>query len=136
METCCKSFLAVRCQNCVGDASEQPHTTGDIMTTSLCLIDAVSPGSGPLRPSSQKPQQPRHTWAAAGPPLATLSRPGLLWDLRLQCWMSTYIYVHTAVEKGCIDISRQSLLDANISSGSQCNPKPYANPLPLWKEHN
>lgn len=44
-----------------------------------------------------------------------------------------YAYLHTGSEKDCMEISRQSLFDANISSGSHCKPMLYANPLPRWK---
>lgn len=65
------------------------------MTTSFCFIAAVGPSSGPLWPGSQKPQHSRHTWAAAGPPLATLNILGLLWELRLQRWMYMYMRICT-----------------------------------------
>lgn len=59
----------------------------NIMTSSPHLFASLMlriPAPCPLRPSSQKPQRPRHTWAAAGPPPAAPNVPGLLWDLRSQ----------------------------------------------------
>lgn len=62
-----------------------------------------------------------HTGAALGAAVTALD-------------VHVYAYLHIAVEKDRIEISRQSLFDANISSGSLCKPTLYANPLPRWKE--
>ena len=130
METCCKSFLAMCLQYFVGKASERPLASGDIMTTSSCLIGAVHPSLSPLRRSSQKPQHPHHTCAAAGPPLATLNKLELRWDLRLHCRMSMYISVHGRGKKTeWRSVGRVYVMQTYHQTLS-AKPKLYANPLP------
>lgn len=93
METCSKRFLASVRRLLA--AKDWTPVSDDIMTTSLCLIDAVSPGPRPpLRPGAQKPQRLRHTCAAAGPPLATLSGLGLRRELR---FCSAWMYMRACV---------------------------------------
>lgn len=133
METCCKSFLAMCLQYFVGKAFERPLQVVTSWPHPFASLTLWVPAWVPCGPAPRS-----HS---------TLATHGLQLDHRWLLWAdwgcsgicgyssgSTCIYLHTAVEKDCIEISRQSLFDANISSGFQCKPMLYANPLPRWKE--